>query len=156
MPLFVSLSMPGLSPKPSNKQAQIRWNVTFWKIFLFPWLQNIDFLLLSLVMNLLIYIWPAQVRGSWCRSRVSMFIDSRQPQGVPKPESVHNCIFYETTLSLLLSHPLAVHAPPLFQTSDLYMSTWILDYPRKQSLLSLLIYTFHCIISATPWVTLCI
>ena len=46
--------------------------------FPFPWLQNIDFLLLSLVMNLLIYICPARVHGSGCRSRVSMFIDNRQ------------------------------------------------------------------------------
>ena len=73
--------MPGLSLKVSlmwRWQCPNQLKCDILQRFPFPWLQNIDFLLLSLVMNLLIYIWPAQVRGSWCRSRVSMFIDNRQ------------------------------------------------------------------------------
>ena len=84
-------------------------------------------------MNLLIYIW----RGFQEAAVGVKFQCLSIAAEVFPSQKMYTCIFSETTLSLLLSHPLAVHAPPLFQTSDLYMSTWILDYPRKQSLLSL-------------------
>ena len=113
-----------------------------------------DFLLLSLVMNLLIYIWlggfqEASVGVKFqCLSIAVEVFPSRK---------LYTCIFCETTsLSLLLSHTFWVVFPKniFFRLQTCICPHRFWTVPESHSLSLLMFSIFQFIIFASLWVTL--